>query len=123
MRLSITLLIVGACLTGAVQAADGAGNYAIWGKGRKSCFRYLQDREQVQDASYKDHIMGYLTAYNAMAPETYSITGNMKLDEVMTWMDDYCDAKKMQSIDHALLEFIESKYTSRQRALPGGGIR
>ena len=97
--------------------------YAIWGKGRKSCFHYLQDRKAAQDDSYKQHIMGYLTAYNAIAPETYSITGNMKLDEVMVWMDDYCESQQMQSVDHALLEFIDDKYKTRQRALPGAGGR
>ena len=131
MRLIIVALLTSAYLAGVVQAADQAGNYAIWGKGRKSCFHYLQDRKTAQeqdrkaaqDDPYKHHIMGYLTAYNAIAPETYSITGNMKLDEVMVWMDDYCESQQMQSVDHALLEFIDDKYKTRQRALPGGGVR
>ena len=25
-------------------AMDQSGNYAIWGKGQKSCFRYLKER-------------------------------------------------------------------------------
>ena len=100
-------------------AADKSGNYAIWGKGQKSCYRYTKDRSAGTDEPYKNFIMGYLTAYNAMTPETYSISRDMKLDEIMTWLDDYCELKQMHGIESSLLEFITSQYEKRYRDPPG----
>ncbi len=117
MRIIAGVLIIGLSLQ--AQAADKSGNYAIWGKGQKSCFRYLQDRSAAEDEPYKNYIMGYLTAYNAITPETYSISRNMKLDEIMTWLDDYCDSKQMHGIEQSMLEFIGSHYEKRYRRPPG----
>ncbi len=100
-------------------AADKSGNYAIWGKGQKSCYRYMKDRSTGTDEAYKSFIMGYLTAYNAMTPQTYSISRDMKLDEIMAWLDNYCDLKQMHGIESSLLEFITSHYENRYRDPPG----
>lgn len=101
-------------------AADGAGNYAIWGKGNKSCFNYLRDREQQEDADYKSYVMGYLTAYNTLSPETYSISGAMKLGDIMAWIDDYCDLQQVHGLEQALANFIVKHHDSRLRRPPGG---
>ena len=99
-------------------AADKSGNYAIWGKGQKSCYRYLKDRSAAEDGSYKDYIMGYLTAFNAVTPETYSISSDMKLDDIMAWVDDYCDANQMGGLEASMLEFINNHYEKRYRTPP-----
>ena len=117
MRIIISVLLFVLPLN--ALAADKSGNYAIWGKGQKSCFRYMKDRSAGKDDAYKSFIMGYLTAYNAMTPETYSISRDMKLDEIMTWVDDYCDLKQMHGIESSLLEFIASQYEKRYRDPPG----
>ena len=121
MRIIIALVITGLSLQ--VQAADKAGNYAIWGKGQKSCYRYLKDRSATAGDSYKDYIMGYLTAYNAMAPETFSISRDMNLDEIMTWLDDYCDVNQMHGLEQSLLEFIAGHHEKRYRTPPGAAGR
>ena len=117
MRIILGILIIALSLQ--AQAADPEGNYAIWGKGQKSCYRYMKDRSAGTDEPYKNFIMGYLTAYNAMTPETYSISRDMKLDEIMTWLDDYCELKQMHGIESSLLEFITSQYATRYRNPPG----
>ena len=118
MRIIVSVLIFVLSLN--ALAADKSGNYAIWGKGQKSCFRYMKDRSAGKDEPYKNYIMGYLTAYNAMSPETYSISRDMKLDEIMTWVDDYCEPNQMSGIERSLLEFIDSQYATRYRTPPGG---
>ena len=101
-----------------IQAADKTGNYAIWGLGQKSCFRYLKDRSAAEDGPYKSYIMGYLTAFNAVTPETYSISRDMNLDEIMTWLDDYCDVNQMHGMESSMLEFINTHYEKRFRTPP-----
>ena len=63
--------------------------------------------------------MGYLTAYNAVTPETYSISRDMNLDEIMVWVDDYCDSNQMHSLEQSMIEFIASHYEQRYRTPPG----
>ena len=117
MRIIITILIIGLSLQ--VWAMDQSGNYAIWGKGRLSCFRYLKERSAGEDRAYKEYLMGYLTAYNAMSPETYSISRDMNLDEILSWLDNYCDSNAMHSLEQSLLEFIASHYEQRFQTPPG----
>ena len=117
MRIIISILIIGLSLQ--ARAADQSGNYAIWGKGQKSCFRYQKERSEGNDRAYQEYVMGYLTAYNAVTPETYSISRDMGLDEIMAWLDDYCEQKQMHGIEASLLEFIASHYEKRYRTPPG----
>lgn len=119
MKIALVSLIICLSMQNHAHAADPAGNYAIWGKGNKSCFRYLKDRDAGKDETYKNYVMGYLTAYNTMTPETYNISGSMKLDEIMIWLDDYCDSKQMRGLEQSLIEFIAQHYEKRLRTPPG----
>ena len=117
MKIIITIFIIGLSLQ--VRAVDQSGNYAIWGKGQKSCFRYLKERAAGEDRDYRVYLMGYLTAYNAVTPETYSISRDMHLDEILSWVDDYCDSNGMHSLEQTLMEFIVNHYERRFQAPPG----
>ena len=117
MRILISLLIISLSLP--AWSVDQSGNYAIWGKGQKSCFRYLKEYSGDKSDAYREYLMGYLTAYNVAAPETYSISGNMDLDEIIAWLDDYCEANQMHALEQSLLEFIASHYENRSRMSPG----
>ena len=119
MKIIIAVLIIYLSMQGYTHAADRSGNYAIWGKGNKSCFNYLKDRDAEKDKAYKNYVMGYLTAYNTMTPETYNISGNLRLDDIMAWLDDYCDAKQVHGLEQSLIEFISKHHEKRLRTLPG----
>ncbi len=117
MRIIFCIFIFGLSLQ--AWAVDQAGNYAIWGKGQKSCFRYMKERAADEDQDYRVYLMGYLTAYNAVTPETYSISRDMNLDEILSWVDNYCDSNQMHSLEQTLMEFIVSHYEQRFQAPPG----
>ncbi len=119
MKIITAVLIIYLSMQGHTHAADKSGNYAIWGKGNKSCFNYLKDRGAGKDNTYKNYVMGYLTAYNTLAPETYNISGSMRLDDIMAWLDDYCDAKQVHGLEHSLIEFIGKHHEKRLRTPPG----
>ena len=103
-----------------VIAADSAGNYAIWGVGKKSCHSYNLARAASEDGKYKDYLMGYFTAYNHIAQETYSITNDMDLDAIMTWVDDQCEMKPVISYEEVLTTFIIDHFEKRMKFPPGG---
>ena len=104
---------------GAANAADADGNYAVWGMGSKSCFAYKQDTAQDGKDAFREFVMGYLTAYNAVAQDTYRIEGSMSIDAIMAWLADYCEAKQMHSFEQALTDFTVEHTSSRMKRAPG----
>ncbi len=103
-----------------VIAADGSGNYAIWGAGNKSCHSYNQAQAAGDDEPYKNFTMGYLTSYNHQANETYSISSRMNLDEVMAWIGEECELKPIISFEEALVNFIVEHHEKRMKNARSG---
>jgi len=100
------------------QAADSNGHFAIWGKGNKSCHSYNISRNSDEEQRFKDYIMGYLTAFNVQMPETYRVAGHMKLDEILIWLDDYCQLKPIMAFEQSLADFIVENYDKRMKKSP-----
>ncbi len=102
----------------ASQADDGKGNYAIWGVGNQSCFKYSKARSTDDEVTYKNYIMGYLTAYNALMPNTFRISGNMNIDDIFDWLDNHCELKQLDSFDFALSSYIDDNADKRLKKSP-----
>ncbi len=118
---SIMILLALTCVTMipvSSQAADNNGNFAIWGKGNKSCHSYNISRNTDEEQRFKDYIMGYLTAFNVQMPETYRISGNMNLDGILTWLDDYCQLKPIMAFEQSLADFIIENHDERMQRSP-----
>lgn len=103
----------------ASPAADKDGNYAVWGVGAKSCYHFTQAQTQPEETAYRNYVTGYLTAYDALSEDTYSISAGKDLDEVMTWIVDYCSKKQIHSFEQALAEFTVEQRPQRSRRPPG----
>lgn len=111
---------LGLLLTGAAHSADQSGNYAIWGVGSHSCFKFSKSNVAEDTAkTYRDYLMGYLTAYNAVASDTYSALGGYTLSEAMGWLGEYCDTNKMDSFDRAVKQMIVMRHAARKQAANG----
>lgn len=110
-------------LTTPLQAADADGNYAIWGMGGASCHAYSKARAADTDeaANFRYYIMGYLTAYNVHQPDTYSISADQSMPEILAWLDSFCDTHAVHSFDNALKNFIVEKYADRMTSMPHSG--
>lgn len=119
MRKHILLLLT-ISLAVPAYAVDSAGNFAIWGAGKKSCHKYNLARAADDYNNYKDYVMGYLTAYNHQAPNTYNISGEMTLDDIIQWLDDECQLKPVISFEEALTGFILEHHETRMMSQPGG---
>jgi len=116
LTLSITIA------TQSTIAADAEGNYAIWGEGGASCFQYNKARLSEKDSSFKSYLRGYLTSYNTVSDDTYSITGAMKLPEALEWIDNYCDEKSIDSFDRAIQMLITEVEDKRHKTPSSIGI-
>lgn len=130
MRIFSSLILSGLMasslvFSGAARSADAEGNYAVWGEGGLSCFQYNQMRTKEDDAMMKAFLRGYLTAYNTLSGDTYSITGPHKMPEIMEILDSHCEEKAMDSFDRAIQFMItkieDERYrTPKQKGLTGG---
>lgn len=121
-RTASAIALAAALLTAAMPsaAADRDGNYAVWGAGAKSCYTFNK-RDEDQGKDYRQYVMGYLTAYNALANETYSISAGEDLDAIMGWLARYCEEKPMHSFEQALVDYTSSHVDSRLKR-PGGQV-
>jgi len=110
-----------ACLAScAASAADSQGNYAIWGEGGRSCNQFTQARPHAARlAPFRDYLMGYLTAFNMLAPDTYDAVGGESLETTLSWLDEYCDTHKMDSFERALGQLLLARHDQRARMPPG----
>ena len=106
-----------------LQAADEKGNYAIWGVGKKSCFSFNKDRTSGDDTAYRNYLMGYLTAFNTQADDTYRISAGMDIFGVLNWLDEYCQEKPVHGFDQAVVEFIVEQFPKRYKRAKGSGRR
>lgn len=102
------------------HAADTKGNYAIWGEGSLSCHQFSKSRKAKDDALLKAYLRGYLTAYNTLTTDTYRITGKMNLPQVLTWLDEYCDKKAIDSFDRAIQMLLTEIANKRYRTSISG---
>lgn len=117
-NLSLTIIILFLGVSFTTQAMDKNGNYAVWSVGKKSCYSYNKARESEEQNIYKTFVMGYLTAYNAISEETYSISGAMTLSDILIWLDDYCELKPVHSFELALSEFLIAHKEKRLKQSP-----
>ena len=114
----VTTLLCALALSMPARAADKDGNYAVWGVGAKSCFHFTQAQGQPGAEAYRDFVMGYLTAYNALKEDTYNIGAGKDLDQVMAWITDYCKTKQVHGFEQALAEFTVEQFPQRSRHPP-----
>ena len=98
-------------------AADAKGSYNIRGIGIITCSRYLQDRSLKKDTSaYINWLMGYITAYNSLKPDTWEIAPHYDSPQLSKYLDLYCGAAPKTLINTAATEFIKAMYTKRQKS-------
>ena len=111
MKISTLIVaLLAIALNDAAYAADRAGNYAIWGVGARSCNQFVKAAESEEDTlPFRHYLMGYLTAFNALAPDTYDALSGMKLGAALEWLADYCGGHRMDSFERAVAQAIVSR--------------
>lgn len=101
---------------------DAAGNYAIWGQGARSCFQFMKTEGSPEATRFRDYAMGYLTAYNLLAEDTYSVTADEPLKTIMAELVLHCEDNQLDSFDRALKMVVEQHLVDRKRTPSGNQV-
>ena len=100
------------------QAADEAGQYLIMGLGNASCKSFIAEDELGQ-AYYLSWLAGYMTAYNYIQEDTYSIMGETKtVNQIQSWLKDYCTINPDVSFEAAVRKMIINLKFFRSKTRP-----
>lgn len=110
----IPAILLTSILTLPALAADADGNYAVWGPGEKSCYSYTKARKADDYEDYRYFIMGYLTAYNTLTENTFRISGDKNMSQILEWLDAYCEPKGVHGFEQAVANFIVEHHETRQ---------
>lgn len=111
LNTSRTLLLVLIALfsvTPVAWAADDTGQYLIMGLGNSSCNAYLSE-DADGAAYYMSWLAGYMTAYNQLEEDTYSILGETKdAPQIESWLRDYCTVNGAESFESAVRNLLRN---------------
>lgn len=112
------IILLSALFNTSGNTADDTGQYLVMGLGNLSCKSYLNENDDGA-AYYLSWLAGYMTAYNHLHEETYSILGKTKtIDQVESWLRDYCTVNGDDSFESAIRNLLRNLKHFRLRQKP-----
>ena len=123
---ALTLLLV----TTAALAGDNKSNKYIvgGGVGGVDCpqFASAMSRAKTQGIGsvgyanetygFTMYVLGFQTAYNLQTKDTCDIFGNFSTDQLLAWLDNYCQANPLQKFGSAVIALAQEIYGNRVRS-------
>ena len=106
-------------------SADIDGNYSYHGYGTKSCGSYLAAIDSGNSsgnwgeyAQFGSWVTGYISAYNKLARDTFSIRGNTDFDGYMKYLEKHCNDNPLEDFHSATQSLIQALRPSRYVTAP-----
>lgn len=80
-----------------------------------TCKQFLADWKNVKAGKPPEYywVAGYITAYNMMARNTYSVLGKSDLNNTLSWLDNYCKANPQSALHQGLTDLLPTLYATR----------
>ena len=126
MKRMIFLLAMSLFLPATVNAADIDGNYHVLTPPGAIgfCGKYVSARDKARRGEYRDHnlhfplILGYITAYNYQAPDTYDVRGQTDTSAILLWLENYCKRNSLAAFAEAMEPLTDELHPKRIRKAP-----
>lgn len=91
-------------------AADRNGSYASGGgSGSVDCPTFVAAMARARatdtglpDLAYIMYLAGYRSAHNRLAPDTCDIFNGLSHDQLLAWLDNYCNAHPLENFGTAI---------------------
>ena len=113
--ITVLVLLVFSQMTVARDFEDG---YAVYGAGADSCSQYvgsMKNGGREQDY-FIDWMIGYLTAFNVIMPNTYNILGETGFDSAQLWLQRHCEKYPKEPFITAMIKLTEVLYPMRHQS-------
>ena len=104
--------------TSSAHSADENDQYLVMGLGTSSCKAFLNEDTEGA-AYYMSWLAGYMSQYNHLQEDTYSVLGPSKTSlELETWLRDYCSINGAESFEKAARNLIRNLRLFRLKTKP-----
>jgi len=115
-RFIFSLLLLLLCQP--ANARDFEGAYAVYGAGAEPCKAYLQALKKggPQQDMFNDWVIGYLTAFNVIMPNTYNILGETEFSMAQGWLQRHCRRYPNELFINATIKLTEVLYPVRYQS-------
>jgi len=118
----------------AASAADGSGRYKAVGAGIYTCGWYTgglanmnavqaEVRGRQQSTNFTNDTLkiqgfveGWLTAYNLIVSDTFSLLPADNAQPALAWLKTYCQKNQAETLSSAMQRFAAEAYPARVRA-------
>ena len=114
----ISALGLAALTGGSALASDSQGLYQTLYF--VPCTTYAEHRKEPagtgNNALDQVYVVGWLSGYNYLTPNTYDILPNHNVPGVMQWLDEFCAKNPTKSVDAGLLQLTAELYPLRTQA-------
>lgn len=117
IRVLILSLLLGLGLNSA-QARDFEDGYAVYAAGAQSCQRYLSAVNQggAEHDYFLNWLIGYLSAFNVIMPNTYDILGDAEFSVSQNWLNEHCKKYPRELFVNATARLTEVLYPTRHQS-------
>ena len=101
-----------------LHARDLNQQYKVQGLGLDTCASFLEVPVDKRGLYYS-WLAGYLTAYNYLVRDTYSIAEYSGLTRTNEWLEKYCGEHPGDMLHQAARQFVTERYRVRLKQKPG----
>ena len=117
MRYIIAVLLL---VSSTAWGIDSEGHYQSL---RVSCGDFIAARKKGEGADwyYGWFVQGYISAYNAISPNTYNIYGNTDFTSAMLWMENWCNANPLKGLTEGMIVLTNELYPRRHKTAKEAG--
>ena len=104
-------------------SVDKHATFKNWGVGAMTCANYVSAREYPDspvgpyDATFRQWLMGFATAFNIKDNNTSDLLGRTSVERAMKWIEGYCRKNTGGQFFTAVWEFTKIAYPHRQRPI------
>jgi len=118
LRHQLLILLACSVLSLPLKARDFEDAYAVYGAGAQPCSTYLTAISQggKEEDFFIDWMIGYLSAFNVIMPDTYDILGDNGFPLAQRWMEDHCRKFPRELFVNAMARLTEVLYPTRFQA-------
>ena len=115
----ICVLVIGiGFFSSTALARDFEDGYATYGAGAQPCSTYLMALKKGGNELdfFVDWMIGYMSAFNVIMPNTYDILGETEFPTTQRWLENHCRKYPRELFVNGMARLTEILYPTRYQS-------